>query len=107
LSLSFSTKSMHYGKPDYVDRGYFFLKSSPQPGKIILFGSYAYGQPTPESDVDLLVVMPFDGGYFHQAAKIRRHLALPIPLDLLVRTPEQPPKSKYSHDSASPSNYFG
>jgi predicted nucleotidyltransferase len=28
-----------------------------QPEKIILFGSYAYGQPKPESDVDLLVVM--------------------------------------------------
>ena len=59
------------------------------PDQVILFGSHAYGQPTPESDLDLLVVMPFSGGYFHQAAKIRRHLALPIPLDLLVRTPEQ------------------
>src|SRR6266571_7050671 len=29
-----------------------------QPEKIILFGSYAYGTPTPDSDVDLLVVMP-------------------------------------------------
>jgi predicted nucleotidyltransferase len=28
------------------------------PDKIILFGSYAYGKPTPDSDVDLLVVMP-------------------------------------------------
>jgi uncharacterized protein len=60
-----------------------------QPEKIILFGSHAYGQPTPESDVDLLVVMPFEGGYFRQATKIRRLLALPIPLDLVVRTPGQ------------------
>lgn len=60
-----------------------------QPEKIILFGSHAYGQPTPESDLDLLVVMPFSDGYFHQAAKILRHTALPIPLDLVVRTPEQ------------------
>ena len=30
-----------------------------KPEKIILFGSYAYGQPTPDSDVDLLVVMPY------------------------------------------------
>ncbi len=28
-----------------------------KPEKIILFGSYAYGNPTPDSDVDLLVVM--------------------------------------------------
>lgn len=33
-----------------------------QPQRIILFGSYAYGQPRPESDVDLLVTMdtPFE-----------------------------------------------
>jgi uncharacterized protein len=60
-----------------------------KPEKIILFGSYAYGQPTPDTDIDLLVVMPFEGGYFHQAARIRQHLSLPIPMDLLVRTPEQ------------------
>src|SRR5437667_5056968 len=29
-----------------------------RPQKIILFGSYAYGKPTEDSDVDLLVVMP-------------------------------------------------
>jgi hypothetical protein len=33
--------------------------------------------------------MHFEGGYFHQASEIRRRLRLPIPLDLLVRTPEQ------------------
>ena len=31
------------------------------PDRIILFGSYAYGNPTPDSDVDLLVVLPFEG----------------------------------------------
>src|SRR5947209_7973017 len=31
------------------------------PQKIVLFGSYAYGQPTPDSDVDLLVILPFRG----------------------------------------------
>ena len=30
------------------------------PERIILFGSYAYGEPNEDSDVDLLVVMPFD-----------------------------------------------
>ena len=28
-----------------------------QPETVILFGSYAYGHPQPESDVDLLVIM--------------------------------------------------
>ena len=31
-----------------------------EPEKIILFGSYAYGVPTEESDIDLLVIMPVD-----------------------------------------------
>jgi predicted nucleotidyltransferase len=59
------------------------------PEKIILFGSHASGRTGPDSDLDLLVVMHFEGGYFHQASEIRRRLRLPIPLDLLVRTPEQ------------------
>jgi predicted nucleotidyltransferase len=31
------------------------------PERIILFGSHAYGTPGPDSDVDLLVVLPFEG----------------------------------------------
>ena len=38
-----------------------------RPERIILFGSYAYGEPTEDSDVDLLVIMPFRG---HPAAFI-------------------------------------
>lgn len=39
--------------PQGIDR----LVSELKPEKIILFGSYAYGNPTPDSDVDLLIVM--------------------------------------------------
>ena len=60
-----------------------------QPEKIILFGSYAYGKPTMESDVDLVVVMSYEGGRFTQAHKITYQLGLALPLDLLVYTPEQ------------------
>ena len=60
-----------------------------RPQKIILFGSYAYGIPTPNSDIDLLVVMPFEGRVHEQAVKIRKDLNTTMPLDLLVRTPEQ------------------
>ncbi len=59
------------------------------PEKIILFGSHAYGQPTSESDVDLLVVMDFAGSPIQQAIKISRELGLVTPLDLLVRTAAQ------------------
>lgn len=60
-----------------------------QPEKIILFGSQAYGKPRPDSDVDLLVIMQFEGGYFEQSHKIRMRLGLSLPIDLLVNTPEQ------------------
>lgn len=60
-----------------------------QPEKIILFGSHAYGKPTRESDVDLLIVMDFDGSPIRQAIKISNELELVTPMDMLVRTPEQ------------------
>src|SRR5947209_13626005 len=58
-----------------------------QPEKIILFGSYAYGTPHADSDVDLLVIMPARN-QLDQAGKIRWQLPAPFPMDLLVRTPE-------------------
>jgi len=59
------------------------------PEKIILFGSYAYGRPGPDSDADLLVIMPFRGRPVRQAIKIRSRLETLMPLDLIVRTPKQ------------------
>ena len=62
------------------------------PEKIILFGSQAYGQPTIDSDVDLLVVMQFAESPFRQAGIILSCVIPKIgvlPLDLLVRTPAQ------------------
>src|SRR5438132_9895701 len=58
------------------------------PDKIILFGSYAYGTPHENSDVDLLVVMPARNQH-DQAVRIRWRLAAPFPVDLIVRTPKQ------------------
>lgn len=59
-----------------------------QPDKIILFGSYAYGTPTPDSDVDLLVVMP-TRNQVEQAVRIDEAIEeRGFPLDLLVRTPK-------------------
>lgn len=60
-----------------------------QPERIVLFGSHAYGTPGPFSDVDLLVVMPFEGSPLQQAAKIITRINPPLSLDLIVRTPEE------------------
>ena len=57
------------------------------PQKVILFGSYAYGQATEDSDVDLLVVMDTDESPLHVAANIAAAIEHPFPLDIVVRTP--------------------
>jgi predicted nucleotidyltransferase len=60
-----------------------------RPQKVILFGSYAGGTPTPDSDVDLLVTMETPLPNVEQAVAIRRAVDFPFPTDLLVRTPQQ------------------
>src|SRR5450759_5248121 len=59
------------------------------PQKIILFGSYAYGTPRPESDVDLLVVMDTQLTELEQAAVICRTIPYRVGLDLVVYTPQR------------------
>jgi len=60
-----------------------------QPERIILFGSYASGKPNEGSDVDLLVVLSFEGKAAYKAGEIRNKIRPEFPLDLIVRTPEQ------------------
>jgi uncharacterized protein len=59
------------------------------PDKIILFGSYAYGNPKPDSDVDLLVVMDTPLRNSEQAVQIARALDYHFGMDLVVRRPQQ------------------
>lgn len=59
------------------------------PQRIILFGSYAYGTPTADADVDLLMVMPFAGKPVLQSVEILNALNPTFPIDLLVRTTEE------------------
>lgn len=58
-----------------------------RPQKVILFGSYAHGTPTADSDVDLLVVMETDERPLHTAARIAASVDHPFPLDIIVRKP--------------------
>jgi predicted nucleotidyltransferase len=59
-----------------------------RPDKIILFGSYAYGTPHEESDVDLMVVMPARN-VIDLALRIDLAFDAPFSVDLHVRTPKQ------------------
>jgi predicted nucleotidyltransferase len=59
-----------------------------QPERIILFGSYAYGRPSPDSDVDLLVILPFEGRNFRKSLEILNRVAPEFSVDLLARRPD-------------------
>jgi predicted nucleotidyltransferase len=59
------------------------------PQKIILFGSYAYGKPTEDSDVDILIVMPFKGRNPEKAAEIWMATKPKFPIDIMVRKPTE------------------
>ena len=60
-----------------------------RPEKIILFGSHARGEAGPDSDVDLLVVMPLRGSKRDTELAIRRSLdGIAIPKDVIVSAPE-------------------
>lgn len=59
-----------------------------RPERIVLFGSHAEGTAGPHSDVDLLVIMPWDGNPLRASLTIIERLQPAIPVDIIVRTPE-------------------
>jgi predicted nucleotidyltransferase len=91
--LPFSTEVHPVGFPPVAETlpgAIEILVSKLKPEKIILFGSYAYGNPTPDSDVDLLVIMKT------RAKEIDRYIAVSnllyprqFPVDILVKTPRE------------------
>ena len=64
------------------------IASELKPEKIILFGSYAYGNPTPDSDVDLFIIIKGDKRQNLLSASL---LLYPreFPVDIIVKTPEE------------------
>lgn len=63
-----------------------------QPKKVILFGSWAYGQPDEHSDIDLLIVKETDASPLERRVRVRRLVAdakRRIPFSPLVLTPDE------------------
>lgn len=90
MTLTAPTIDMRVRIPDeiireLVSRIVFRFK----PRRIILFGSYAYGEPRPESDVDLLVVMETSLRESAQALQIRQSVNPLFGVDIFVMTPER------------------
>ena len=65
-----------------------------KPQKIVLFGSYAYGNPDPDSDIDLLVVVDTDKSFHQRIQQLRPLLPKNRPIDLIVLTPQEYQKAK-------------
>ena len=59
-----------------------------RPRKIVVFGSYAYGHPTPDSDVDVMVILPHRKGS-RPSLEIRRRISAGFPVDILARAPTE------------------
>lgn len=66
-----------------------FIKERFNPDKVVLFGSYAYGKPSYDSDVDLLVIMDTPLKFYKQSAIIRlaidEKFGISFPMDIVVR----------------------
>lgn len=64
------------------------IRKDLHPDSIILFGSHAWGEPTEDSDVDLLVIVPESIEPAHtRAARAHRALrGISVPCDIVVRT---------------------
>jgi len=60
------------------------------PEKIILFGSYAWGKPSTDSDLDLLIIMKSKLPPVKRIAEVSKILRPRIiPIDILVKTPKE------------------
>ena len=63
-----------------------------KPRQVILFGSYAYGVPGPDGDVDLLIIKDTSERFIERRMFVRRVLSDPkrtLPLEILVLTPDE------------------
>ena len=69
------------------------IKRLYHPEQVIVFGSHAYGNPGPASDLDLLVIMDTELKPYQQAARIEMGLGkipgVRFPIDIVVRTPQE------------------
>lgn len=65
--------------------------------KAILFGSYAYGTPHKDSDIDLLVILDTDKNFHQRIQQVRPLLPANKAIDLIVLTPQEYQKAKISN----------
>ena len=82
-----------------IDRYVANLAQEFSPRRVVLFGSYANGHATTDSDVDLLVIMDRVSDGAEQALEIRRRIPRSFPLDLLVLSKREASRRLTEKDS--------
>lgn len=61
-----------------------------KPEKVVLFGSYVWGKPTKNSDIDLLIVKNTKRNFYRRIPEVRPYLySIDNAFDILVMTPEE------------------
>lgn len=78
------------------------LREELSPRAIYLFGSYVYGKPGPQSDIDLLVVVDDSplSVYERDAAAYRALIGIGVPKDVMVYT-----RSEFERRAALPVSF--
>lgn len=72
---------------DQIDDVVDTIVKNVKPEKVILFGSYAYGKPQDDSDLDILVIKNTETDRYSRTREIRKYLrGKKIPIDILVYT---------------------
>lgn len=60
-----------------------------KPEKIILFGSFAWGKPTEDSDIDLLIIKNTNKKFYERIPEVKKIIKGSLPTDIIVYTPEE------------------
>lgn len=82
---------MNKVSPALLDEAVRRIVQAVHPEQILLFGSQAWGQPTADSDIDLLVILgASDQPGYRRAREVYRSLrGLRLPIEVLVRTRDE------------------
>ena len=88
---------MNSPTPEQLNEVLFRIVPAIHPLRVILFGSAARGEMGPDSDIDLLVVMPDGTHRRHTMVELHRlFMGLPFPVDVVVATPDDLQKRQNS-----------
>ena len=103
-------RNPHYPVRQIADRLLPYLRILVEqfhPAQVILFGSYACGHPTPDSDVDLIIVKDLERSPIRELAEIMkawrpiRWQGNSLPLELVMETP-----ATHEHRASQPGTFY-